>query len=320
MNLLPTEEQTLVIQAISATLEKLAPFQRLFGTTPDTGRDILLKAAAEGSWYGLSLPEQVGGVGYSIVEEALLARELGRTVAPLAIQATALAAHGAHLAEEAKLAAQFGQAEIKAGFAIALGGDRLLVLDPTVSGYALLLGDETRLLDTGKLKLCPCTCLDPTTDAAQAQGYDDAIVLRVNDSEILQRARLLIAAQMVGLAEKARDLAVEHAGTRVQFGRPIGAFQAVKHRCSDMATRCELAWAQICACAATLNEGGDDAGLQSASAYMVADDAAVTAIRGAIQIHGGMGVTAEHALHVLLKRYHVLTNLGGGAGLEKVFL
>ncbi len=324
MNLLPSEEQSLVIQAISSTIERIAPFQRLFGTKPAFEGARLSLAAAEGGWYGLSLSEEAGGVGYSIVEEVLLARELGRAVAPLSIHATAIAAHIASQANDAALAARFAKGDVKASFAIALGGaaGRHLLLDHDKVAYGLLLGERLTLVDIASLSPSPApvTCLDPTVTAAEIFVSGQEKTLCAHDGALFLETRVLIAAHMIGIAERARDLAVEYAGSRVQFGRPIGSFQAIKHRCSDIATRCELAWAQICAAAVVLNEGRGDAALHAAAAYTVAEDATTEAIRGAVQIHGGIGVTAEHALHILMKRHHVLAQLGAGRDLEAVLL
>jgi len=132
------------------------------------------------------------------------------------------------------------------------------------------------------------------------------------DTTLHRRANLLICSQLGGIAEAARDGAVAYAKTRQQFGQPIGAFQAVKHECADMAVRCEIVYAQTFF--AGLIEGGGliESEFQSAVAGRLAYDAAMKNARANIQIHGGVGFTAECDAHHYLKRVHLLGQLGGG--------
>jgi alkylation response protein AidB-like acyl-CoA dehydrogenase len=321
MNLLPSEDQSVVIDAISNVIEKLAPFQRLFGAVPDFDGTSLSTAASEGGWYGLSVPAGAGGIGYTIIEEILVARELGRAVGPLSIHATSLAAFLASRAGNDTLASRLAHGEAKAGFAIAVDrSEGFLLLDWDRVDYALVFTGGPALVDKSLLSPQPAAFLDPTTIAAKIAVPATVRFVRAEDRQTIDRARLIVAAHMIGLAERARDLAVEHAKTRVQFGRPIGSFQAVKHKCSHIATHCELSWSQICAAAAALNEGHAEAAFYAAAAYSVSEETTVEAVRNAIQIHGGMGVTAEHALHILMKRHHVLMNLGLAADVQDVLL
>lgn len=314
MNLLPNEEQRQVIEAVSGVLDRQAPFQRLFGGAPgDFDYGPLLAESAESGWLALGLPGEAGGVGYSVVEEMLLARELGRNVAPLSLVATALAAHVAWLTGDRDLAAEFAQGRGRAGFAAVLGQGRALLVDADHVQYALMLHDGVKLAPVDAFQGRPVDCLDPTVTAVELTGSPADAIRR--EPRLLPRARLLIAAELAGLAERARDLGIEYAKTREQFGRPIGAFQAIKHRCSEMATRCEAAFAQLCAAASALYEGSPAGAEHAACAYLTADEAAIENARAAIQIHGAIGVTDEHALHVLVKRRHLLAQLGAGAGL-----
>lgn len=310
MNLLPNEEQLQVVEAVAGVLERQLPFQRLFGGSPAADVAPLLAESAESGWLKLGLPAEAGGVGYSAIEEALLARELGRSAAPLSITATMLAAHLAQAAGERELAQALGEGRRRAGFAAPLSGGRRLLLDADHVDFALLVGEALSLAAVEDAR--PVACLDPTVRAAELT--DPAPVAVADDHALVLRAKLLVAAQLTGLAERARDLGVDYAKTREQFGRPIGAFQAIKHRCSEMATRCEAAFAQVSAAASALTEGHPAAALHAAAAYVVADEAAIENARAAVQIHGGIGVTDEHALHILVKRRHLLAQLGAGAG------
>jgi alkylation response protein AidB-like acyl-CoA dehydrogenase len=125
---------------------------------------------------------------------------------------------------------------------------------------------------------------------------------------------VLTAACQVGMAQWACDIAVEYAKSRVQFGRPIGGFQAVKHLCADMAVRAEVARIAVQAAAVTVDQPDvGDAELAAAGAKLLADEAAVTNGRSSIQVHGGMGFTWEVPVHLAYKRARVLATRFGTA-------
>ena len=114
-----------------------------------------------------------------------------------------------------------------------------------------------------------------------------------------------------GIAEAERDMGARYAIDREQFGRPIGAFQAVKHRVADTAIRAEAAWSQTAVAALRVAAGEGGAQFQASSAKVVATDAAIRNGRDTIQNHGAIGFTAEHDAHLFLKRAHVLDHVLG---------
>jgi alkylation response protein AidB-like acyl-CoA dehydrogenase len=125
-----------------------------------------------------------------------------------------------------------------------------------------------------------------------------------------RQAVLAVAADSVGVASRALAMAVQWAGERHQFGRAIGSFQAVSHRCADMLVALEGARSQVFAAAeADLEESGYLADLAAAAAL----DAGVVATEGALQIHGGIGFTWEHPIHLLLRRAQANAVLVGRA-------
>jgi alkylation response protein AidB-like acyl-CoA dehydrogenase len=133
-------------------------------------------------------------------------------------------------------------------------------------------------------------------------------------SPLPRRAALLICAQLVGVAEAAKDNAVAYAKTREQFGQPIGAFQALKHECAEMAVQCEAAYAQTFFAGLAQNSGLGDCAFECAVASLLTTEAALSNARANIQIHGGIGFTSECDAHRYLKRAHLLSQLGGAAG------
>jgi alkylation response protein AidB-like acyl-CoA dehydrogenase len=115
----------------------------------------------------------------------------------------------------------------------------------------------------------------------------------------------------VGLAEAVRDDAVSYATERMQFGKPIGVFQAIKHPCADMAVRCEAALSQTLMASLHTRDGLADATLQAASAKVVASSAALRGSMANVQIHGGYGFTTEYDAQRFVKRSHVFDVLAG---------
>jgi alkylation response protein AidB-like acyl-CoA dehydrogenase len=132
-----------------------------------------------------------------------------------------------------------------------------------------------------------------------------------DDSRPHEEQLAALALEAVGIAAKALELAVEYAKTREQFGRPIGIYQAVSHPLADTYIETELArsiayWAAWC-----VSEGDEMAPVAVASAKSFAADAAVAACERSIQVHGGIGFTWEHVLHVYYKRALAIQAYGG---------
>src|SRR5262249_42311423 len=111
------------------------------------------------------------------------------------------------------------------------------------------------------------------------------------------------------IAEATRDLAVDYAKTREQFGKPIGSFQAIKHKCADMAVNAEAACSQTLLAALSLSKQEHDSMFQGAAATVVSNRAAVSNGEETIQIHGGMGFTSDCDAHLFLKRAHLNARL-----------
>ena len=119
---------------------------------------------------------------------------------------------------------------------------------------------------------------------------------------LLDRGATFTAADLLGSASRALDLAVEHAKDRVQFGRPIGSFQAVKHRCADMLVdvegmRSTVYWAAWC-----IGAADPEAHVAASTAKTWCSDASKRVMGSALQVHGGIGFTWEHDLHFFMKR------------------
>ncbi len=293
------------------------------------------RAVAGLGWIGISVPEGEGGAGLGFFEELVLAEELGRGLYPgpfLSCVVLALpllrAAGGADLT-----------AAVLAGRRIATtawaGPEGTFDLDPApklewdderLSGTRLFVPDlrqaDLLVVLGGTAEGAGVWAVDrdhegvawrelPTVDSTRRMGevvldHSPARLLGVIEAErlaaIRDRTLAALAAEAVGVGHAALDLGIEHARTRLQFGRPIGAFQAVAHQLAEAFLEIETARSLAYWAGWAVAEGEPDAPLAAAAAKARAADAAVAACERAIQAHGGMGFTWDHPLHRWYKR------------------
>jgi alkylation response protein AidB-like acyl-CoA dehydrogenase len=312
MILHPTADQrSLIDDAFSRPLDEMLPLERLHRADAAEPWQQL----AELGIFGIAAPAEAGGVGLTAVEEALLGIELGRRLAGPQVIAT-LAAGG------------ITDGDVQAG--IVSGATR--VAAATLEGGTVHLFDAegaafVLLRRRGDAVLVPADALSGRTPVE-----DDHWTVRIEAATLSQepgdwlrgvsllRVRLLEAAALCGIAARASEIAVEYAGFRQQFGRPIGAFQAVKHHCANMAMAARAATDQVTFAAVALDQGRPDGAYQVEAALLLAIDAALGNSRLDIQVHGGIGFSAEADPHLFLKRAHVLSELAGGsdAAIERV--
>lgn len=266
------------------------------------------KELAAMGWLGLAAGEEIGGAGATLVDEAFLFREIGRGLVPGPILSTLAGARLAWWAGRPDLAADLVAGNQRVARVIA-ADDRLLVLGPGEARLALVLGDDGAALHPlpADPELRPG--IEDGTVVARVDGAElgDAVA-RIDDVGSLSRLRrlmlILTSAQLAGIAQATTAHAVEHAKTRVQFGKPIGAFQAIKHKCADMATNA-LAADNLMFFAA-LNESPAGSDFHALAAAAFCRRAAFANARANVQIHGAMGFTVETSAHRFVKRTHVL--------------
>jgi alkylation response protein AidB-like acyl-CoA dehydrogenase len=327
VDLLPSPEQIEIVDVVAGFLADTFPTDTLRErATAEASFDAATWiACGELGWFALGLPEELGGVGYGMVEEALVFRELGRHLAPGPFVATALGARLAAVAGESVLAS-----EIAAGTApVALAAPRngrpeaggsitgsFHVIDgPGAAHYLVLTGDAGALIAAGDGgSLVPMPSIDEGARVARLDldgatplasiGADDA-------AELWLRGTVLVSAMLTGIAAATRDLAADYAKVRVQFGKPIGVNQAIKHACADMALRAEAAESQAVFAALSIDEHRADRAFQVASARVIATDAAIANASANVQVHGGMGYTYEHDANLYVKRARILDRMLG---------
>jgi len=316
MDLYPTNDQLEIITSASDYLSRELPADRMpkqQGTTPPRGQ---WQGLADMGWFGLGLSEDAGGLGLSVIEEALVLREFGRHLAPPSTLATVLAAHLAASAGKSDVVEALTSGAQRAGFALPASNGGYNLLDSDGADFFVLWTEDAGVLAPREAfaGVTVVRALDDSLQAATATGFDTGkATARDDGATFQQRARLLTAAMLTGNAEATRDLSAEYAKTRIQFGHPIAVFQAISHKCADMAVDCEASAAILQYAAVCVRDGSSEAELYSASAKYVAGNAARNAAANSMQIHGGYGQTYEYLPHFFLKRAHIYQSLGEGA-------
>jgi alkylation response protein AidB-like acyl-CoA dehydrogenase len=260
---------------------------------------------ADAGVFALRLPESDGGVGLGLAEAALVFEELGRALVPGPVVGTHLAA------------------------GVLADGDRVV----TIVDRAAPVVDHLRVADAvcviddaGVWRIDPASVqaedvaepLDPLTPVSRVAAAGLPQGEQVAGADVAARWRVegavLTAALCLGLAEAATDLAVAYAKEREQFGKPIGAFQAVKHLCADMLVLTEVARAAVYAAGVTGDDPSVGDPVRAASVAKVsAGEAAVANGKSCIQVHGGMGFTWEVDAHLYLKRAWLLDQAFGSS-------
>jgi 3-oxochol-4-en-24-oyl-CoA dehydrogenase len=204
-------------------------------------------------------------------------------------------------------------------FSAAVDLDGLLVGGTAVSHVLLRVGGEWSLVDVAAVDADPRPGLDRSRSVAalSATPSPDAVVGRlsgVTDDDVRRLVAVLLAAESAGVAAWCLETAVDYAKVREQFGRPIGAFQAVKHRCARMLAEVELARAAVWDAAGAHDDDADEdtRRLVTAVAASTAPQAAVDNAKSVVQVLGGIGYTWEHDAHLYLKRAVATRQLLGG--------
>jgi alkylation response protein AidB-like acyl-CoA dehydrogenase len=327
MDLLPSPEQEEIVASAAAFLASFVPMERtrqLIGEVSNVDGKTW-QAAGDLGWFALGLPSHLGGVGCGLADEVLLFREIGRSLAGGPYLATTLAARVATYGGLNQLGREIIKGA-RVGMGV-LGSDGRLDPSGVVGPLHVVDGDDAELVlvatheraallaraDLGDL--VAVECIDPTARLTRAAtpGAVPLVAVASGVDRVHLRGAALVAAQLTGIAEATALLSAEHAKHRVQFGRPIGVNQAIKHPCADMAVRAELAWAQTTVAALALDEERGDAELQCLSALVVAADAAERNAAATVQVLGGMGFTFEHDANLYVKRAFLLAQLLGPA-------
>ncbi len=308
MYLVPDGDELEIANAAAEYLADALSIERLHGADPADLKADVRRGVGEMGWYALALPETAGGSGLTSIEHALFFREVGRQCGPVDLLAQCLAAM---TVDDAALRAEIISGDVGVALAVADGAELRLFGSPQAD-YALLVSrDGAKLLKLSVDKAEDRASLDPAMSMRVSEDDLPVVASRAGDYVWLM-GQLATAAQLVGIAEAALEQIVEYAKVRETFGRKIGAWQAVRHPCADMAVRLEAARSQLWFAATAMKEGRSDAGVHLDAAKHQANQAAAANADTNIQLHGGIGVTDEHHAHLYLKHSLVLAKLFGG--------
>ncbi len=334
-----TPEHKDLADSVRALVERVAPPEVLHaaldegGASPDNFPPYW-RAAAEQGLHGVHLAESAGGQGFGILELAVVIAEFGRGAVPgpfvpSAISSALISAHDpdakvlGDLASGATIAAYALESSLTAtrqSDTLVIRGEARSVpsaaqasvlvlpvagLDPETSGTVWVV------IDADQLEIEPVKSVDPLRPIAHVSANAievpaDRVLSNLNVTAARALVSTLLSAEAVGVARWATDTAVAYAKIREQFGRPIGQFQGIKHKCSEMAADTERAIAAVWDAARAIGEGIESpdsaAEFAAAVAATLAPAAAQRCVQDCIQVHGGIGYTWEHDTNVYYRR------------------
>lgn len=275
---------------------------------------------------GIAIPEQYGGAGFTFVEQAIVLEELGRSLYCGPYFASAVLAANVLLCSDDEAAKQRHLPGIAAGDVIGtvaftgdgvtegdrLTGSRELVLDGHIADLFLVVADGSLFaVEAGvpgmSVQVLPT--LDQTRRLARIEFEDTPAELIGTPgsaagvlNRALDRAALALAAEELGGAQAALDMALGYLKTREQFDRPVGSFQALKHRCADLLLAVESTRSAVLYGAWAVADGSDEVPMIAPLTKAYASETFAQAAGENIQMHGGIGFTWEHDAHLYFKR------------------
>lgn len=316
MSLTRTEEQNELAEVVRGLLERRSDsgaVRDAMASEQGYDPDLWTTLCEQIGVAALNVPEEHGGAGFTLAESLVVLEELGRSLAPTPLIGTVLAT-------EALLVCQDGAAQERllpwlaggAGGAVAFEGTPAL---DAAGAEVLLAVNGSGLVELSGATVTPLVALDPTHRLAEVSGGEGGVLSE--GAAVLDRVRdvalAAVAAVQVGTMQRALDDTVTYTKEREQFGRPIGSFQALKHRMADMLVRVEMSRSALMAASAALATESADAGERAAVAASYCSESLQHVAGEMIQLHGGIGITWEHDAHLVFKRAHLLGTLFGQA-------
>lgn len=310
------DEQKEIKRVAHDLLSSRSPFSKVRDAAQDGRYDEgLWRELVELGWPGIAVSTEHSGQGLGPVELAALLEELGYACAPTPFLGSASAAGAIQAAgtpeQRERWLPRLAVGEITAGI-----GTTELVCDGQDAALVVVLdGEEAQLLEPGGAEVEPFDAIDPTRRFARVSGQGETLGPGAAD-----RIRTAIAAEVLGICQRALDMTLEYVKDRKQFGVPVGSFQAVSHRCAQMllATESLRSVAYYAAWAAEADPGRLPEAAALAAACAAEAGREVTA--SAIQAHGGIGFTWEADVHWLFKRAQLDALLLGGSGRHRIML
>lgn len=312
--------------------------------------DAVWRAVTDLGLFALLVPERFDGIGLSLVDLALATEALGAGLAPPAIAATLVATdllvrHGSE-AQQRALLPKIAAGDVKFALAVheadrgyapdavttrssngTLTGSKILVADAADATHFLTLAQTANglaIVAVGRelpgVRVRPHDDIDPTSglcavEFEKAKLDVDSVIGTAAPQRAVERlldvGATVSAGQLMGIAARMLDTSVAYARTREQFGQPIGAFQAIKHRCADMAVAVEAGRSAAYYAFWASAEDAPDRARAASMAKAYCGDVCRQVCNDAIQVHGGMGFTWELGLHRFLRRAKVIEHAFG---------
>jgi alkylation response protein AidB-like acyl-CoA dehydrogenase len=303
------DEQAEIRRGARDLLATRSPLERVRAAAADRAYDEdLWHELVELGWAGLTIDEEHGGVGLGLVELVAVVEQIGYAVAatPLLADVSAalvIEAAGSE-AQKARWLPGIASGEHTATIACATAATSPAMPDAGRAAVMIFVEDGLATLATpDAVELEPRDSVDLTRAYSHAKllaGSGEALPGDVASG--LDRAEIALAAELTGLAQRALDMTVAYVRDRTQFGHPIGAFQAVSHRCAEMLALTEAARSATYFAAWTADVEPERLPVAASMAKASAADAARRGASIAIQAHGGIGFTWEADLHWIFKR------------------
>jgi alkylation response protein AidB-like acyl-CoA dehydrogenase len=282
--------------------------------------DAIWKEICDLGWPGIFIPEELGGQDLGVLELAIVSEELGFALAPVPFLSNAAAGLAVQRAgsDEQKQRWLPGVASGEELGTVAYVKDGTAALVPDVDSAAFVVfieGDNGTVVEAADVKAERVDTIDSTRSFSSVQAPNGAGEALPGDvSGVIDPIAVATAAEIVGVAQRALDMSVEYSKDRQQFGRPIGAYQAVSHRCAQMLLEVESARSAMMYAAWTADNEPETLPLAASMAKAYASDTGWSVTASALQVHGGIGFTWEHDLHFFLKRAKTDAHLFGLAG------
>jgi len=313
-----TAHDLLAERATFARVREMIESHPPAGTTDET----LWKELCELGWPGIAISEEYGGQGLGTIELSILCEELGRVVAPVPFLSSAMAAcvieQAGSLAQRERWLPGLASGETIGALASATDGTAELVVSGAEADvFVLVEADGSgRLVPAKDAEVSKLAAIDPTRSAARVEfdpTHPGAEPLE-HGCAGLGRALVAVSSELVGVAERALEMTLSYVKDRKQFGVPVGAYQAVSHRCAQMLLETEQARSLTGFAAWSADANPDGLAEAAAMAKAAASQAGREVTAAAIQMHGGIGFTWEADVHWLFKRAQIDAALLGGAG------
>jgi len=289
--------------------------------------EALWKELSELGWPGIALEQEHGGQGLGTIELSILCEELGRSIAPVpflpSVLAGTLIEHAGSASQRERWLPGLASGETIGALGVAVGGIAELVIGAPEAQVIVLLDEEHSacVLTPEEAEVTPVASIDSTRSTARVSAPGNAgEPLEGDVSSAVDRALVAVSSELVGVCDRALEMTLAYVKQRKQFGVPVGAYQAVSHRCAQMLLDTEKARSTTAFAAWTADSDPEQLAAAAAMAKAAGSDAGREVTASAIQAHGGIGFTWEADVHWLYKRAQLDAALLGGAKFHRARL